>query len=91
MVIPLILDAFYFWVVDNILKLNPNEEDKEIQDMYIGFQEEEVVQRELNNSQDHVHQKPKKINHNDNNMNIEVQILSSKWITQISWKNSYCF
>lgn len=78
MVIPLILDSFYFWVVDNILKLNPNEEDKEIQDMYIGFQEEEVVQRELNNSQDHVHQKPKKINHNDNNMNIEVQILSSK-------------
>ncbi len=39
-VFPLILDAFYFWVVDNILKLNPNEADKEIQNIYLSMREE---------------------------------------------------
>lgn len=39
-VFPLILDAFYFWVVDNILKLNPNEADKEIQNLYLSMREE---------------------------------------------------
>lgn len=69
MVIPLLLDAFYFWVVDNILKLNPNEADKEIQDMYLGLQEEEVSRGIDNQVQP---------NKNHNNVNIEVQILSSR-------------
>ena len=40
-ILPLILDAVYFWIVDNILKLNPNNAEQEIQNMYFQMQEEQ--------------------------------------------------
>ena len=40
-ILPLFLDAIYFWIIDNILKLNPNEAEQEIQNMYLQMQEEQ--------------------------------------------------
>lgn len=39
-ILPLILDAVYFWIIDNILKLNPSNAEQEIQNMYLQMQEE---------------------------------------------------
>ena len=49
-ILPLILDAVYFWIVDNILKLNPNNAEQEIQNMYFQMQEEQdnPIQKEQN-------------------------------------------
>ena len=49
-ILPLILDAVYFWIVDNILKLNPNNAEQEIQNMYLQMQEEQdnPIQKEQN-------------------------------------------
>lgn len=34
-IIPMILNSIYFWIIDNILKLNPEDADKELTEIYI--------------------------------------------------------
>lgn len=47
---PLLLDALYFWITDNILKLNVNEAESEIQSFYGEMQEEYEGNNNPNNS-----------------------------------------